>query len=531
LYDVSDLPIQPGQLVADKYRVERVLGVGGMGYVVAALHEQLDQRVAIKLMLPDAAEDEQARLRFAREGRIAAKLKGEHVAHVFDVGSLPDGTPYLVMELLEGRDLAELLADTDSIAVDKAVDYVLQACEALAEAHGFGLVHRDLKLSNLFLATRADGSEGIKVLDFGIAKARNPAAESGGALTQSRAIMGSPLYMAPEQLKSARDADARTDLWALGVILYELLVGKTPFARETLAEICGAILHEEPPLLRVARPLAPAALEAVISTCLDKRPGKRYPSVAELAAALAPFGSAGAGEVAGRVARMLDRATASGEYVALPLSEATAAPGSRRPSPSGLGAPSGLVASERAVHGAGARFSTGSAAEAPTRGAGDAAFQDFATRSAEAPATTGPAQPDGASETARAWPSLIAPQRRSSPVGWLVAAGGLGFALASAATYFVVARGPAPAAAVEPPATLQPSAPVTPSPPVPAPAPSSSGSAAPLPTASAADPTPSAPPTAGTSGAASSERPAPRPPAKIAPRGSTKTIPDFGDRE
>ena len=208
-------PVTEGEVLLGKYVVEKVLGMGGMGVVVAAHHLQLDERVALKFLLPDAAANPQVVARFLREARAAAKIKSEHVTRVFDVGTMENGSPFLVMEYLDGQDLAALIASSGPCAPDVAVDYVLQACEAIAEAHAAGVVHRDLKPHNLFLSRRADGSPCVKVLDFGISKAT---ASPAAAMTSTAAMMGSPLYMSPEQRADARDVAPRSDVWALGII-------------------------------------------------------------------------------------------------------------------------------------------------------------------------------------------------------------------------------------------------------------------------------------------------------------------------
>jgi len=249
------MTVQQGTVLAGKYRVERVLGQGGMGVVVAATHLQLDKRVALKFLRPEVLHDSLLVARFANEARAAGKIQSEHVAKVLDVGALDDGAPYMVMAYLEGRDLAEHVRQRGALPGQEAIEYVLQACEALAEAHVAGIIHRDLKPANLFLTSRADGSPCIKVLDFGISKAGPAGPEQG--LTQTSAMMGSPNYMAPEQLKSARHVDARTDIWALGVTLQELLTGEVSFRAETVAELYVSILQSQPKPLRVLRPEAP----------------------------------------------------------------------------------------------------------------------------------------------------------------------------------------------------------------------------------------------------------------------------------
>ena len=280
-------PVKPGDVLAEKYRVERVLGQGGMGVVVAAEDTTLGRPVAVKFLLPDARCDPMTTERFLREARAAVKIKSEHVARVIEVGKLDDGSPYIVMEFLEGRDLAEVVK-SGALAVDDAVEYVLQACEALAEAHTAGIIHRDLKPANLFLAERADGSPVIKVLDFGISKVIESGKVDGG-LTRTSAMMGSPFYMSPEQTKSAKDVDARTDLWALGVILYELVTGSPPFHGENMGELVAAILTEAPKPLGEAKSGLPGGLETVVMRCLEKDPDARYANVGELAQALIAF--------------------------------------------------------------------------------------------------------------------------------------------------------------------------------------------------------------------------------------------------
>jgi serine/threonine-protein kinase len=281
-------PVEVGDLIAGKYRIERVLGQGGMGIVVAARHEELGERVALKFLLGEAASDPERVARFLREARAAARIRNEHVARVTDVGRLDGGAPYMVMEFLEGHDLEARLAERGPLPLAEAVDYVLQACEALAEAHSIGIVHRDLKPANLFHVARPDGMPFVKVLDFGISKMNDPAG-AGVQMTRTTAMLGSPLYMSPEHLKAAKDADQRADVWSLGVILYELVSGSVPFTAETIAHLGAKILNEPPTPLRSVRSDLPVAFEAVVNRCLQKDPRDRYQSVAELARAIGPF--------------------------------------------------------------------------------------------------------------------------------------------------------------------------------------------------------------------------------------------------
>ncbi len=277
-----------GEILAGKYRVEKVLGVGGMGVVVAATHLQLDQRVALKFLLPGAAREPEIVARFAREARAAAKIHSEHVARVIDVGTLAEsGSPYMVMEFLEGSDLSQLLQKRGALPVAEAVGYLLQACEAIAEAHAAGIVHRDLKPANLFLATRPGRGDLIKVLDFGISKLTVGGRSEEVALTKTAAVMGSPLYMSPEQLISAKDVDARSDVWALGVILYELIAARPPFDGATVAELVTRILHAPHASLLEVRPDVPPTLDAAISRCLAKDPAQRFPNVSAFVHAIA----------------------------------------------------------------------------------------------------------------------------------------------------------------------------------------------------------------------------------------------------
>jgi eukaryotic-like serine/threonine-protein kinase len=280
-------PVREGEILDGKYRVERVLGVGGMGIVVAATHVQLNTRVALKFLLPAALGNAQIVERFAREARAAVQIQSEHVARVTDVGTLPTGSPYMVMEYLEGGDLADTLAQSGPMPVAQAVGFVLQACEAIAEAHSLGIVHRDLKPANLFLARRTGRDAVVKVLDFGISKTK----DSGpSGLTQTSAMMGSPYYMAPEQMMSSKDVDARADIWALGIILYELLAGAPPFVAESMPEIVFMVTQRDPPPLATKRPDLPVALADIVARCLIRDPTQRYANVARLASALAPFG-------------------------------------------------------------------------------------------------------------------------------------------------------------------------------------------------------------------------------------------------
>jgi serine/threonine-protein kinase len=282
-----------GSVVAGKDRIDRVIGEGGLGVVVAAHHAQLEQSVAIKYLKPEASQRPATVERFLREARLAARIRSEHVVRVFDVATLEDGTPYIVMECLEGDDLATFLERDGRLPLTKAVDVVLQACEALAEAHSIGIVHRDLKPENLFLARRAGGTTVVKVLDFGISKAAAVADESTRSrkLTQQAELLGTPAYMSPEQLRSS-DVDMRADIWSLGVVLQELLTGKLPFVAPTMPQMCAAIFESAPTPLAEVRPDLPPDVAHVVARCLQKDREARYRNVAELAQELLRFGEA-----------------------------------------------------------------------------------------------------------------------------------------------------------------------------------------------------------------------------------------------
>ncbi|HEX5060251.1 MAG TPA: serine/threonine-protein kinase, partial [Kofleriaceae bacterium] len=266
-----------------KYRVESTLGFGGMGLVIKAHNLALDEHVAIKLLREDVQVDNENATRFVREAKNAVKLKSEHVARIRDVGTFDDGRPYMVMELLEGLDLGKILLDQGVVERDRAVDLVLQACDAIAEAHSLGIVHRDIKPTNLFVTKRRDGTDLLKVLDFGISKATMGTDMN---LTQTQSMLGTPAYMSPEQMRSARTVDPRSDIWSLGCVLYELVEGHPPFEAENFAELCVMVSIEPFTPIKNAPELA-----AVIDKVLAKPIEQRFQSIAELAHALEPFSS------------------------------------------------------------------------------------------------------------------------------------------------------------------------------------------------------------------------------------------------
>ena len=323
-----------GDVVGGKLIVEGVLGAGGMGIVLVARHKDLGQRVAIKLMKPAAAKHPEAVSRFLREARAAVTLQSPHVVRVMDVGTLDGGMPYMVMEHLTGSDLSALLEERGPLPVGEAVDYVLQGLEAVAEAHSLGLVHRDLKPANLFLTRMPDGSHLVKVLDFGLTKAMSGEGRTDDpSLTATSAVLGSPMYMSPEQLRSSKKVDARTDIWALGVVLYELVSGRFPFEDDTVTGLCARIAADPPVPLRTHRADLPAPFDAVVMGCLEKDASRRVQTVAELATLLRPFASRDgqlAVERIGRIGRSLPpsaqvRVDSSGRGVAFATSDAVTA--------------------------------------------------------------------------------------------------------------------------------------------------------------------------------------------------------------
>ena len=246
-----------GDTVVGKYVIERVLAVGGMGAVMGARDLALERRVAIKFLLPKVLASNDVRERFFREARAAVSIRSEHVVDVYEIGVAPPDVPFIVMEYLPGRDLHKMLEGRAPLPTHEAIDYVLQACEALAEAHALGIVHRDMKPSNLFVTHRPDGSAFIKVLDFGISKTSGMLDPGAKSLTQSSVALGSPLYMSPEQVRNSKVVDARTDIWSIGVVLFELLTKELPFDGETIPSLAAAIASDAPRLLRSIRPDVP----------------------------------------------------------------------------------------------------------------------------------------------------------------------------------------------------------------------------------------------------------------------------------
>jgi eukaryotic-like serine/threonine-protein kinase len=279
---VADVPI--GELLAGRYRVERVLGCGGFGAVYMATDSVIGRNVAIKVLAQQHIHSEDTKERFLREARALAVLQGEHGAQLHDVGVLADGRPFLSMEYLQGHDLQEELRKRGPLPVIQAVRTVVDVCRGLAAAHAQGIVHRDLKPQNIFWAFRPDGTHVTKLLDFGVARVAQAT-----PLTQSGAWVGTPRFMSPEQLMSPGSVDTRADIWALGVVLYEILTAKPIFDASSAAQYASKVLTERPVPLRARMHSLDAALEAVVDRCLQQEPARRFQSVVELANALLPF--------------------------------------------------------------------------------------------------------------------------------------------------------------------------------------------------------------------------------------------------
>ncbi|HEU4406110.1 MAG TPA: serine/threonine-protein kinase [Polyangiaceae bacterium] len=455
----------PGQVLAGKYVVEHVVGAGAMAIVVSAMHRQLDTRVAIKFLRPEMLGKSDLVSRFRREGRAAAKIRSKHVARVFDVGELEDGTPFMVMEYLEGNDLAQVLEDRGPLPVGETIGYAIQVCEALAGAHALGIVHRDIKPANIFL--QSDGDSGcVKLLDFGISKAVPGAPGLGDlSLTQTVSLMGSPLYMSPEQLRETRVADARSDIWSLGVVVYELLTGEVAFNAESITKLTATILEGSPKPICAFRPDVPPELESVIHRCLAKDATLRYQSVIELARDLMPYapeesrlaaerspllrGVSGASVPPGSGAPWSSRVPppASGP---MPLRRGSDAPAALGASPPGGGTLQG------------AATSTLASASGPARSAVGSSLFPMGV------AVEGGA---GAAAAARA----LEPSARTAPRGRFVAVGLV--ALAALGGGYRLWSPARPGASAQPPAVAAPTAPPAPASAAFAPAPAAPGPA------------------------------------------------------
>ena len=415
----SDAPPAPGTRIAGRYVVSSLLDSGAMGHVVAARHELLGHQVAIKVIKREVAKRHEMVERFVREARTMASLQHDNVVRALDCGTLPDGTPYVVMELLSGRTLREELRRRGALPIEEAVDFVLQACDGLAAAHAKGIVHRDLKPSNLFLSGAT-----VKILDFGISKLPK-ASEHEPSLTDTSVMLGSPSYMSPEQVRLSKSVDERADIWGLGVVLYTLLTAKLPFVAEGFSAICAAVVADAPAPLRGYRPSVPEGLEAVVLRCLEKSPEWRYPDATELARALAPFASDRGRAIAARLVYRRPRAASlpalaegqdeSTEAASVISSNASTTPRRRRRwlTVAGLGVVAVAVAALALVAQGWSRTATPSAGEAPV---GSAPLVLHA--SAAPPVTLMPPPPTvsaSATATASAAPPLAATSHRLKP--------------------------------------------------------------------------------------------------------------------
>ncbi|MEO6603768.1 MAG: serine/threonine-protein kinase [Polyangiaceae bacterium] len=278
--------LAPGAWIADRYRVMKMIGEGGMGVLYACMDSVLSREVAVKLMQRNLAGEPQLAERLMREARLAAQLR-RHVAQVFDCGMLATGEPYIVMELLSGRDLYAVLRESGPLSPNELAFVMLQVCDGLSEAHEKGIIHRDLKPENLFCATEPDGTKVIKIVDFGVSKQLS--GRRIRAQTNPTESVGSPQYMSPEQISSPSEVDTRTDIWSLGVVMFELLTGAVPFNGPSPAQVCASVLTDSVPSLSDYRNDVPPALEFIVLRCLQKNSEQRFPSVAELAAALSAF--------------------------------------------------------------------------------------------------------------------------------------------------------------------------------------------------------------------------------------------------
>ncbi|MBX3214964.1 MAG: serine/threonine protein kinase [Labilithrix sp.] len=359
---LGGLPIAAGDILLKKYRVERLIGQGGTGIVLSATHVQLEQRVAIKFLRRALASDE-LRTRFEREARAMGRIESDHVVLVLDAGALDDGAPYMVMEYLDGRDLARVLEEDGPLPVEEVVDCMLQVCEALQQAHAAGIVHRDLKPANLFLTRREDDDAvHVKVVDFGISKILDKKLiddESPHEVTTAFTMLGSPRYMAPEQVRSSKDVDGRADLWSVGAVLFQLITGEHAFAAEGNVQASLAVLTADPRRLRALAPHAPAGLEAVVSRCLTRDVDARFQSASELAEALRPFAS-------DRAREALDEREGAKAVSCLPIAlsaASTSTPPPRAPAPDAVTTGSREAPTERRIRLGGGPVAT----EAPPR--------------------------------------------------------------------------------------------------------------------------------------------------------------------
>jgi serine/threonine protein kinase len=466
----------PGHVIAGKYAIVSVLGEGGMGIVYEATHLRLHQRVAVKMLLPAMLSHAIIVTRFEREARAAGQLRNRHTARVMDVDVTPEGLPYMVMELLEGHDLQVELERRQRLPVEEAVGYVLQACSAMIEAHQLGIVHRDLKPANLYLAVEGDthgpDSRIVKVLDFGISKLQ---AEGDAKLTVANSVMGTAMYMSPEQIRSSGTVDARSDIWSLGIILFELLAGSPPWIG-TPTQLAAAVVSEDAPDVRTLADV-PVAISAIIAKALRRDPRERFETVKQLALALAPFApETGAARVladtllngtsTGGYARVSIRASDKEEAHTLVQAPAVSESRMRAGEPSGT-APGwsqhshGAVRSRTLLVGFAAAFSVallviGAIAMAWVRWGKASATHDGTTtaRAASTPTAPSPA------------PEPLPPALEPPPVPAEPAAAPSSHA--SPPSHAAPSAAPRPRGTARPPTTATPAAPAAPAKPVPA---------------------------------------------------------------
>lgn len=434
----EEIAYRPGQILAGKYRVDKVIGVGGFGAVLQATHLQLEEPVAIKTLLPHAAKNPAAAERFLREAKAAVRIRSEHVARVSDVGKLDDGTPYMVMEYLAGMDLSQLVKAHGVQQFHDVAEWVIQAGEAIAEAHSLGIVHRDLKPANLFLTRKVDGAPCVKVLDFGISKLTNELGDKG--MTKTSDVMGSPFYMSPEQMRSTRSVDARCDIWALGAILYELMAGCTPFDAETMTALVVNIMQEPPREITSFRRDLPPALRDIVLKCLEKDPNARFNDVAALATALAPFAPARAQAVLQRIWAISGKGPTSGASAPSGASAVKATVAAGPPIHTlGGGVPASALLSEQA------RMTPGGSHPVHPTLLQDAGIQQLASQSggvvqgrissghvSQSPAVAIPSPP------AQSWGATYAGKKSSSSLPLLVGLGALAVAVLGGGGFFLL---------------------------------------------------------------------------------------------
>ena len=270
-----------GQTLAGKYRIEKLIKTGGMGSVYRGKHVLMDKTVAIKVLRPALAGDDAVVARFSREAKAASKISHPHAVSVTDFGEAENGVVFLVMEYLDGRTLKDVIAAEGPLQVERAANIVRQVAGALDAAHSQGVIHRDLKSENIMLV-RHDGDEWAKVLDFGIAKIRQPQGSAESDITHANLVVGTPQYMSPEQCAQSGALDARSDVYSLGIILYEMLAGRVPFAGESATVIMMKQVQDPAPSVLSARSDLPEAVDAVIKKALAKQPIDRYQSAGDL---------------------------------------------------------------------------------------------------------------------------------------------------------------------------------------------------------------------------------------------------------